>query len=54
MMTVEHSEFLMALRDSGVVNMYGAAPYLQEAFELSRKDSHTILAEWMKSFNEMR
>ena len=52
MMTVEHSEFLMALRDSGVVNMYGAAPYLQEAFELSRNEARTVLVEWMNSFGK--
>ena len=29
---VEYFEFLNELRDSGVTNMFGAAPYLQEAF----------------------
>ena len=53
MMTVEHSEFLMALRDSGVVNMYGAAPYLQETFDLSKQEARSILIEWMNSFTQV-
>ncbi len=52
-MTDEHKEFLEDLRDSGVTNMYGAAPYLQEEFpELSRSEARDIVAEWMDSFRK--
>ena len=45
-------DFLVALRDSGATNMFGATPYLQDAFGLSKSEARKILAEWMKSFNE--
>jgi hypothetical protein len=52
MMTEEHSEFLADLRNSGAVNMFGATPYLMEAFGLSNKEARTILVQWMESFRE--
>lgn len=52
-MTEEHREFLNELRDSGVTNMFGAAPYLQEEFpELDRKEAREIVQEWMRTFKE--
>lgn len=45
-------KFLTVLRDSGKTNMFGAAPYLQQVFDLSSSDARKILAEWMKSFND--
>ena len=45
-------DFLVALRDSGATNMFGATPYLQDAFGLSKSEARKILSEWMKSFNE--
>lgn len=46
----QYYEFLNALRKSGVTNMFGAAPYLEEAFELNRETSRKILLSWMESF----
>ena len=43
-------DFLLALRDSGATNMFGAAPYLQKEFGMSKSEARKILAEWMKSF----
>ena len=43
--------FLERLRRSGVTNMYGAAPYLQEAFGMSSRDARIVLAEWMRNYN---
>lgn len=52
-MTEEHREFLNELRESGVTNMFGAAPYLQEEFpELDRKEAREIVQEWMRTFKE--
>ena len=42
--------FLEELRRSGVVNMYGAAPYLQEAFYISRNEAVEILIDWMENY----
>ena len=50
-MTNEYHDYLNALRDSGVTNMFGACPYLQRDFGISRQEAMDILLEWMKSFN---
>lgn len=49
-MTKEHKKFLDELRESGDTNMFGASPYLQEAFGLEKKEARMILSDWMKSF----
>lgn len=46
----EYFEFLDELRESGETNMYGAAPYLQDEFDLDEKESRLILVAWMQSF----
>ena len=53
-MSNERAEFIFLdeLRDTGVVNMYGAAPYLQDAFGLNHKEARQVLREWMESFKE--
>ena len=48
----DHLTYLDALRESRVTNMFGAAPYLQGAFGLSRAESREVLAYWMTSFEE--
>lgn len=48
----EHLEFLDNLRASGETNMFGAAPYLEDQFKLSKKDAREVLAHWMKTFGE--
>jgi hypothetical protein len=45
-------EYLDALRDSGVTNMFGAGPYLQEAFGLSRYEAKDVVLAWMQTFRE--
>ena len=47
----EYYDYLNALRDSGVVNMFGAGPYLQEQFGLSRSEARTIVIAWMKQYS---
>jgi len=51
-MNNEHKEFLDKLRESGVTNMFGARPYLQEEFDLEDKEAKSILSEWMSTFNK--
>ena len=43
--------YLEELRRSGVINMYGAAPYLEAAFGLSREEAGQILVDWMKNYD---
>ena len=43
--------FLELLRRSGVTNMFGATPYLQESFDLDKTKARNILADWMKNYN---
>ena len=33
------------------VNMFGSAAYVQEEFELSRKDAQRVVEEWMQQFS---
>jgi hypothetical protein len=47
----EYSEFLEQLRQSGKINMFGAAPYLMSAFGLPRKDAIQILCDWMENYD---
>jgi hypothetical protein len=50
-MEKEYYSYLNVLRDSGVTNMFGASPYLQEEFGLSRREAKTVLLSWMNSFS---
>jgi hypothetical protein len=47
----EYFDFLVELRDSGVTNMWGAAPFLHAAFpELTLKEARAIHIAWIESF----
>jgi uncharacterized protein YciI len=46
----EHLEYLNALRESGVVNMFGAGQYIQDEFGVDKKTARTILIYWMGTF----
>ena len=48
----EYFAYLELLRDTGITNMFGAAPYLEDTFGLSKKEARTVLSKWMKSFSE--
>lgn len=52
--TDDHLEYLDALRESGVTNMFGATPYLEKAFKGLKKDNKArdVLLYWMSSFGE--
>lgn len=41
--------FLDLLRDSGASNMFGAGEYLRAEFDMTKKESHESLSDWMKS-----
>lgn len=44
--------FLDDLRDSGKINMFGAAAYVESAFGCKRFEAKELLLEWMKTFSE--
>ena len=46
----KHLDYLDVVRESGVTNMYGAAPYLEEEFDINTRDARTVLQYWMDSF----
>ena len=48
----EHLTYLDDLRESGITNMFGAAPYLAKNFGLTRQASKDILVYWMKTFEK--
>jgi len=41
--------FLDSLRESGVTNMFGAGPYIQEVFGCSKSMARDLVLEWMES-----
>ena len=46
----DYAEFLINLRDSGVTNMYGAAPFLEDEFDIDHNTASKVLSQWMQSF----
>jgi hypothetical protein len=40
--------FLNRLRESGETNMFGAAPFVQCAFDLTRGEAKQVLMDWMQ------
>jgi hypothetical protein len=45
-------KFLNLLRESGATNMYGATPYLMDAYNIGRREASKILMEWMQWANQ--
>ena len=50
--TEEIHTYLSNLRDSGAVNMMGAAPYLMRDLGMSRAEARDALLDWMKKPKE--
>ena len=49
----EYFAYLDALRESGVTNMFGARPYLMEAFPgLPKDEASRILSTWMHTYGK--
>ena len=49
----EHYKTLEAIRISGIVNMYGAAPYLAEWNGIDKNLARQVLANWMHNYSEL-
>lgn len=48
----EISKYLNELRKSGVTNMFGATPYIEKEFGISKEDARKALSYWMKNFKK--
>ena len=47
-------QVLEAIRRTGAVNMWGAAPYLKEfCTELTEEESRDILLSWIENYTEL-
>lgn len=44
--------YLNALRKSGAINMFGAAPYISETFGVNKHEARQYLKNWMDTFAE--
>lgn len=51
---IKYFNYLENLRKSGVVNMYGARPYLERDFRLSENEARNILLKWMENYDILR
>ncbi len=47
----EIHNYLIQLRDSGAINMFGAGAYLEEVFDMDRREARDALLEWMKDMS---
>ena len=49
-LTKEHIDYLVKLRDSGEVNMWGASVYLSETFNVPQTVAVSLLSQWIETF----
>jgi len=48
----EVNVFLDDLRETGAINMFGAAPYVAETFGVSKHEARDLVKNWMETFAE--
>ena len=46
-------QFLENIRQSGICNMWGATPYIMDAFHLNYEDAATVLCNWIQNYEEL-
>ena len=51
---IPHYIYLEALRASGVTNMFGATPYLEQARGLSKGEAMKVLSSWMEHYSALK
>lgn len=51
----DYYKTLEAIRRTGVVNMFGAAPYLRECYpdELTNDQAKDVLINWIENYKEL-
>lgn len=52
MLEKKYKDFLDNLRKSGITNMYGARPYIESMFGISKREATRVLTQWMKEFKK--
>ena len=52
--TEEHLTYLDDLRESGIMNMFGAVGSIRGEFDLNKIDATDVLTHWMKTYEERR
>ena len=50
---VGYYQFLENLRCSGATNMFGAAPYLERAYDDLPTNAVSILSSWMDNYSQL-
>lgn len=50
----KYFDYLVELRDSCRVNMWGAAPFVARKFRIPEKEASQILVLWIDSFSEVK
>ncbi len=49
----KHLSYLNVVRESGLINMFGVAPYLVCEFpELNKRKARAVLSYWMQTFSK--
>ena len=48
----EYYDYLDELRESGITNMFGAAPYLADEFGVDKRQARSILSSWMENYGK--
>lgn len=48
----EMFDYLNILRETGITNMFGAAPFLKKEFHIDLVEARKVLTKWMHNFNE--
>lgn len=43
--------FLDKLSESGAINMFGAAPYVSDAFGVTKYEAQDLVKNWMQTFD---
>ena len=51
---IPHYIYLEALRASGVTNMFGATPNLEQARGLSSSEASNVLVSWMENYSALK
>ena len=50
-LALAQQHLLDRLRESGVTNMFGASPYLQEEYDIDRVEARRVLGLWRRTFD---
>lgn len=49
----DYYNMLESIRQFGITNMFGAAPYLAEFAGIDKKLASQVLTSWMQNYNEL-